>query len=419
MNAQEARLSTSYVQYTNYVNWHRARLDRGLREVDREYWIKQLRDVPPPAELPVDRPRPRVRTFEGAAHSRSLSPRLTNLLSLFCQQQSVTRFMVLYAVFATWLQRYTHESDVVIGSIVSARRRKELEDVMGYCVNTVALRSELSDGLTVQDLLKQIRRVVVDAYDHQDLPFEEVIEALSLQRERSLSPLFNVMIVGEDDPLSTFSVKDLEVTHLPWEPTASEFDLVLMVVNKVDGLELAFLYDSTIFEDSTVDRMLGQLEILLEEFLKKSEARLDQLSLLTDEERRLVPLTWNEPRSTGSVIHALIEAQVERTPHAPAVTCGDKSISYQELNERANRVARALQKLGVGADLPVGLCVERSVDALVGLLGILKAGGGYVPLDPSFPSHRLQLMLDDAKVSIVVTQAHLRNQLQNYERPNL
>jgi non-ribosomal peptide synthetase component F len=151
----------------------------------------------------------------------------------------------------------------VIGSIVSARRRKELEDVMGYCVNTVALRSELSDGLTVQDLLKQIRRVVVDAYDHQDLPFEEVIEALSLQRERSLSPLFNVMIVGEDDPLSTFSVKDLEVTHLPWEPTASELDLVLMVVNKVDGLELAFLYDSTIFEDSTVDRMLGQLEILL------------------------------------------------------------------------------------------------------------------------------------------------------------
>jgi non-ribosomal peptide synthetase component F len=288
--------------------------------------------------------------------------------------------MVLYAVFAIWLHRYTQESDVVIGSIVTGRRRIELEDVMGYCVNTVALRAELSDGLTGQELLKQIRRVVADAYDHQELPFEEVIEALSLQRARQLSPLFNVMIVREDDPLSTFNVRDLEVAHLPWEPTASEFDLVLMVVDKVDGLDLAFLHDSTIFDDSTVDRMLGQLESLLEEFLKKPEARLDQLSLLTAEERRNIHLTWNEPPSPTSGIHTLIESQVERTPHAIAVICGDQSISYQELNRRANCVAHALQRLGVGADLPVGLCVERSVDALVGLLGILKAGGGYVPL---------------------------------------
>ena len=308
--------------------------------------------------------------------------------------------MVLYAVFATWLHRYTQESDIVIGSIVAGRRRKELEDVMGYCVNTVALRAELSDGLTGHELLKQVRRMVAEAYDHQELPFEEVIEALSLQRARQLSPLFNVMMVCEDDPLSTFNRQSISRSrHLPWEPTASEFDLVLMVVNKADGLDLAFLHDSTIFDDSTIDRMLGQLEILLEEFLKKPDARLDQLSLLTAEERRNVQLTWNEPLATPRGIHALIEAQVERTPHAIAVTCGDQSISYQELNRRANQVARALQKLGVGADLPVGLCVERSVDALVGLLGILKAGGGYVPLDPSFPDHRLQLMLEDAHVS--------------------
>ena len=159
---------------------------------------------------------------------------------IFCQRQNVTTFMVLYAVFATWLHRYTQESDIVIGSIVAGRRRRELEDVMGYCVNTVALRAEVSDGLTGHELLKQIRRVVVQAYDHQELPFEEVIEALSLQRERSLSPLFNVMIVCEDDPLSTFTVRDLEVAHLPWEPTASEFDLVLMVVNKADGLDWRF-----------------------------------------------------------------------------------------------------------------------------------------------------------------------------------
>ena len=176
--------------------------------------------------------------------------------------------MVLYAVFVTWLHRYTQESDVVIGSVVAGRRRVELEDVIGYCVNTVALRSELSDGLTGQDLLKQVRRVVADAYDHQELPFEEVIEALALRREGTLSPLFNVMIVCEDDPLSAFKIRDLEATHLPWEPTVSEFDLVLMVVNKGQGLELALLYNSTIFDDSTVSRMLGQIETLLGELIK-------------------------------------------------------------------------------------------------------------------------------------------------------
>lgn len=413
-DVQKAQLPPSSVQYADYVDWQKTRLDQGLREVHRAYWTRQLSGIHPPPELPVDRQRPRVRTFEGGLRSRSLSPELSADLDRFCQRRNVTTFMVLYAVFATWLYRYTQEPDVVIGSIVTDRRRKELEDVMGYCVNTVALRAELSDGMTGQELLKQVRRVVAEAYDHQELPLEEVIEALPLQRARQLSPLFNVMMVCENDPLSSFTVKDLEVAHLPWEPTASEFDLVLMVINKRNGLDLAFLHDSTIFENSTIDRMLGQLEILLGEFLKKSEARLDQLSLLTAEERRHIPLAWTKPVLPISGIHALIEAQVERTPQAPAVTCGDRTISYQELNRRANRVARSLQKLGVGADHAVGLCVERSVDAVVGLLGILKAGAGYVPLDPSFPGHRLQLMLEDAQVSIVVTQAHLRHHLQGY-----
>jgi hypothetical protein len=183
-DVHKAGLPTLNVQYADYADWQRTRLDQGLREVQRAYWIRQLSDAHSPPELPVDRRRPRVRTFEGGVRSRSLSPERSASLALLCQQQHVTTFMVLYAIFSTWLQRYTHESDVVIGSIVAGRRRSELEGMMGYCVNTVALRVELSDELTGQDLLKQIRRVVVDAYDHQDLPFEEVIEALSLQRER-------------------------------------------------------------------------------------------------------------------------------------------------------------------------------------------------------------------------------------------
>ncbi len=412
-----ARLPKLSVQYADYANWQRTRLNQGLRDRHRKYWIGQLSGAGPPVELPADRPRPRIRTFEGGVRSRSLSPGLADAMAIFCQQQGVTTFMVLYAVFVTWLHRYTQESDVVVGSVMTGRRRVELEDVIGYCVNTVALRSELSDGFTGLDLLKLVRRVVAEAYDHQDIPFEEVIEALSLRREGTLSPLFNVMIVGEDDPLSTFTIRDLEATHLPWEPTASEFDLVLMVVNKAQGLDLALLYDTTIFEDSTVSRMLRQIEMLLGELIKNPESRLGELSLLTSEEQEHILLEWNhinDPVPLSAGIHSLIEAQVERTPDAIAVICGEESLSYYELNRRANRVAIALQKLGVCADLPVGLCVERSVDGLVGLLGILKAGGGYVPLDPSFPDHRLRQMLDDAQVSIVVTQRRLRSHLHSY-----
>ena len=177
------------MQYADYADWQRTRLDQGLREVHRAYWIRQLSGALPPAELPVDRQRPRARTFEGGVRSRSLSPELSASLNLFCQHRNVTTFMVLYAVFATWLHRYTQESDIVIGSIVAGRRRRELEDMIGYCVNTVALRSEISDGLTRQDLLKQVRRVVADAYDHQELPFEEVIEALSLRSHPTLPRL--------------------------------------------------------------------------------------------------------------------------------------------------------------------------------------------------------------------------------------
>ncbi len=416
-DVQGARLAKLNFQYADYANWKKERLDQGLREVQREYWVGQLSDASPPVELPADRPRPRMRTFEGGVRSQSLHPGLAAALDRFCQQQGVTTFMVVYAVFVTWLHRYTQESDIVVGSVAAGRRRVELEDVIGYCVNTVALRSHFSDGLTGHALLKQVRRIVIDAYDHHELPFEEVIEALAIRREGMLSPLFNVMLVLEDDPLPAFKIRGLEVTHLPWEPTMSEFDLVLMVVNKNQGLELALLYNATIFHDSTVSRMLGQIETLLGELIKKPEARLGKLSLLTSEERRQILLEWNRtnvpvPHSAG--IHALIEAQVERTPDAIAVICGDESLSYRELNRRANRVARALQKLGVCADLPVGLCVERSVEGIVALLGILKAGGGYVPLDPSFPDHRLRLMLDDAKVSIVVTQRHLRSHLHSY-----
>ena len=414
---RKARLPQLHVHYADYAEWQNTILHHGLREAQQRYWTRQLSGARPPAEIPADHPRPRSRTFEGAARLQSLSPDLFKRLAQFCLHQHVTPFMVLYAVFALWLHRYTRESDLVIGSVVAGRRRRELEGVMGYFVNTVALRCDLSESLTGEAFLKHVRRLVADAHDHQELPFEEVIESLSVHRAQSHAPLFNVMMVCEDDPLSTFNLRELEVSHLPWEPTSAEFDLVFMLVNRVQGMELGMLYDATIFEESTITRMLGQLERLLEELITRPAAQLEQLSWLTAEERGQMLIAWNQPNTPlpgVSGIHQLIEAQVERTPFATAAVCGDRTITYHELNRRANHVARSLHTFGVRADVPVGLYVERSVEALIGLLGILKAGGGYVPLDPSFPQHRVRVMLDDAAVQTVVTQEHLRHHLDGY-----
>ncbi|MFO0700819.1 MAG: amino acid adenylation domain-containing protein [Nitrospira sp.] len=405
-------------QYTDYVDWQRSWLSQEVRDVQRAYWNRQLSDAPSPPELPTDRPRPKIRTFEGGLRSRSLSPELSACLDHFCRHHNVTPFMVLYAVFVTWLHRYTQASDIVVGSAVAGRRRVEIEDAIGAFVNTVALRSELSNDLTGLELLQQARRVVTGALDHQDLPFEEVVESLSVQRNGIRSPLFNVMIVSETDPLSAFKIKNLEAVHCPWESTPSEFDLILMVVNKEPSLELALVFDSVIFDDTTANRMLQQILTLTKEFLRKPEARLGELSLLTEVERRGLFSEWNRARASApfsSGICGFIEAQVKGNPDTLAVTCGNASLSYRELNRRANRVSHALRKLGVCADRPVGLCVERSVDEVVGLLGILKAGGCYVPLDPSFPSHRIRLMMDDAKIPIVVTQGDLHHHFHHYD----
>ena len=322
--------------------------------------------------------------------------------------------MACYAAFATWLSHSTGVSDLVVGSVVANRRRTVFEEVIGYFVNTIALRLQQDDVLSVHDYLTIVRRVITDAYDNQDVPFEVVLENLKLQREGT-GPIFNIMIVLEDDPVSDLHLRNVEATVMPLRVTSLECDLVLMVVNRACGIELVAAYDADLFHAETMNRMLHQLEVLLTQMVAQPEARIVSLPMMTQEERQTILVDWNRtvfPMPENSCVHHEIIRQAERTPDAVTVVCGNESITYSELHERSNRVACVLRAWGVSSDTRVGLCLERSVDSVVAILGVLKAGGAYVPIDPGYPEQRINLILTDADVSVVVTHRGIQHRVR-------
>lgn len=416
--ADDLRHPSPCLQYQDYAQWQQDWLDEAKCEGQLSYWRRLLDRLPPLPDLPTDRPRPRVRQFQGGARSRALPHELAQLLGVFCQRQGVTKFMVVHAVFAAWLQRVAGTSDVVVGSVLANRRLAKWENVFGYFANTVALRTNLSEIHTVGELMARSRQVVAEAYDHQDVPFERVIGSLNVPRDATTFPVFNVMVVLEDDPLSDLKLHDVAARHLPIADMAAEFDLTLLIVNDPSGLELVMLYDAALFDGSTADRMLGQLETLLRGMIEAPPARLSELPLLTAEERQRVLVDWNNTAAEAPFsvcVPHVIDVQTELKPDAAAVICGELHLSYRDLHAQADHVARAICRLGEGGNVRVGLCVERSVLGLVGLLGILKAGAAYVPLDAGAPEPRQRLLLEDSGVSLVVTQRHLRARLPDYE----
>ncbi|HKR78758.1 MAG TPA: amino acid adenylation domain-containing protein [Nitrospira sp.] len=401
-------------QYRHYAQWQRSLLDSGKCAGQLSYWKHQLACLPPTLTLPTDRPRPRVRQFLGGARSRLLSEALVKSLETSCQRHGVTKFMLLYAAFTAWLQRCARTDDIVVGAIVANRRFAQWEDLFGYLVNTVALRMDLSGVRTAEELLARARQVVAEASDNQDVPFEQVIGSLNSRSGTSSTSLFNVMIVWEDDPLFDLKLQGLSASHRPVEDLAVEFDLTLLIVNGLGGLELLMLYDTALFDGVTVDRMLGQLEMLLGSLTREPAARLGALPLLEEEERDRVVVKWNETAAElpfVSCIPDVIAARIAGKLGHKAVVCGESHLTYRSLHTEAVRLAQRICKLTQGRNVRVALCAERSTQSLVGLLGILKAGAAYVPLDPNAPEHRQRLILEDAGASVLVVQRHLRSQL--------
>ena len=402
------------IQYADFAIWQRNWLVEDVLQSQLSYWQQQLKDAPALLVLPTDRPRPAVQTFVGAYQDFALSVELTQGLMQLSQQQDCTLFMTLLAAFDVLLYRYTGTEDILVGSPIANRDRSEIEGLIGFFVNTLVMRSNLSENPSFAELLTRVRSMALSAYAHQNLPLEMLVEALQPERDLSHTPLFQVMFALQNPYLSEVELSGLSISLLPIEGATAKFDLTLAMENTGNGLIGVWEYNTDLFDASTIERMTGHFLTLLSSIVANPLEQISQLPLLTEPEKQQLLIEWNHTQVDYPVdqcIHQLFEQQVRRTPDAVAVVFEEQQLTYHELNCRANQLAHYLQSLGVGADVLVGICVERSWEMIVGLLGILKAGGAYVPLDPEYPPERLSFILTDTQVKVLLTQQQLVNKL--------
>ncbi len=398
------------IQYADFAYWQRQWLSGEVMETQLNYWQQQLAGAPSLLELPTDRPRPPQQTFRGSAVEFKLSSELTQKLVALSQKSGTTLFMTLLAVFAILLKRHSNQSDIVIGSPIANRNHSGVESLIGFFVNTLVLRIQLEENPTFLELLEQVREKTLGAYEHQDLPFEKLVEELQPERSLSYTPLFQVMFVLQNAPISKLELPHLTMTPLKMENVIAKFDLTLQMEETEAGLSGELIYNKDLFDAATISRMAGHLQVLLEGVAANSQQRIGQLPLLNPSEQHQLLVEWNDTQvdyPQDKCIHQLFEEQVERTPNAVAVVFEKQQLTYRELNNRANQLARYLQTLGVKPEVMVGICVERSLEMIIGLLGIFKAGGAYVPLDPAYPEDRLSFMLSDSQVPVLLTQQKL------------
>jgi len=418
VEGREPALQALPIQYADYAAWQRQWLQGEVLEAQLEYWRGQLGPELPVLELPTDHPRPAQQSFAGARESYALPAPLVASLRSLSQQEGVTLFMTLAAGLKGLFHRYSGQSVITIGTPVANRTRSALEPLIGFFVNSLVLSTELEGELSFREALARVREVSLGAYAHQDLPFEQLVEAVRPQRDLSRHPLFQVAFALQNVPFESMKLPGLRLGALPVERSSSQFDLMLFAREGDDGLRLSVEYNTDLFERETIRRLLGHYETLLAGAVADPAQAISRLPLLSEAERRELLAIGRGPAAAevdATTLLDLIEAQVGRTPEAVAVVCEGERLSYQELDERANRLARHLGTLGVGPGVRVGVCLERSLELVVGLLGILKAGGAYVPLDPSFPADRLAFMLTDARVPVLVTQESLREDLPEHQ----
>ncbi|MEM7795315.1 MAG: amino acid adenylation domain-containing protein, partial [Cyanobacteria bacterium P01_C01_bin.118] len=410
-------LSPLPIQYADFTLWQRQRLQGERLEKRIRYWQQQFSTPPPVLQLPTDHPRPAVQTFHGNHRDFILPAELTTALQELSKTADATLFMTLLAAFKVLLYRYTGQSDITVGSPIANRNEAAIEGLIGLFMNTLALRTQLGNNPKFCDLLHQVREVALGAYSHQDLPFEKLIEILRLPRNLSHPPLFQVMMILQNAPSPTLQLPGLTLSGLDLVNTTAKFDLTLIVIEIEDRLQCILEYNTDLFEEVTIDRLASHFHTLLMGIVANPDTRLHDLPLLTTEESaQLHQWTQTETQTLPKLcLHQLFETQVEKTPEATAVVFEQTSLTYGNLNQQANRLAHHLQSLGVGPEILVGICAERSLEMLVGLLAILKAGGAYVPMDPSYPGTRLQFMLSDAKISVLLTQTHLLDRLPSLD----
>jgi natural product biosynthesis luciferase-like monooxygenase protein/amino acid adenylation domain-containing protein len=390
--------------YGDFVSWQRGWAEGPAVREQLAYWRKKLAGAPTILALPTDRPRPPVLTYSGAIHRFRFPAGLHEKLAALSQREEVTMFMLLLAAWQTLLHRYSAQEEIVVGSPIAGRTCFETEGLIGIFLNLLVLRGDLSGDPPLTTLLKRLRDVALAAYQHQDLPFEKLVDALQPDRDLSRTPLFQVMFVWHNEPMAPMQLSGLQLEPVHVHNGTSKFDLTLSLEPAGDGLEGYIEYNTDLFDEVTIVRMAGHLRTLLEGIVANPGERLSALPVLTDTERRQLLVGWNETQAAipELCVHDCFEAQVRRAPDAVAVVFGNDQLTYRELDGQANALAARLRELGVRPDDRVGLCLERSLEMMVGLMAILKAGGAYLPLDLNYPKDRLVFMLEDAQVRLVL-----------------
>ena len=408
LRGEDSPLPELPIQYADYAVWQRAWMSGETLEKQLRYWRKQLAGAPAALELPTDRSRPAVETHLGGSYAFKLPQDLSAALMELSQSEGVTLFMTLLAAFKVLLGRYSGQEDLVVGTPIANRTRAETEGLIGFFVNQLVLRTDLSGEPSFRQLLGRVREVCLGAYGHQDAPFEKLVEELQPERDLSRSPLFQVMVVLQNAPMGMLGLPGLRLSEITSSGERfAKFEMTLTMQEGASGIAGELEYNSELLDEATVGRMLSHYERLLIGIAADIDQRLHELSLLSDIERRQILVGWNETSAEypkNGYIPQLFETQAECAPDAVALVYGAQEVSYGTLNKQANRLAHHLRKLGVGPEVLVAVCAERSLEMVVSLLAILKAGGAYAPLDPDYPDERLEFMLEDSRPSALLVQ---------------
>jgi amino acid adenylation domain-containing protein len=399
-------------QYGDFAAWERAGMSKGRLEEELTWWRTRLLGAPAELDLPHDRPRRPVPSYDGARLLFTLDEGLLDGLRELARARGVTLFMVLITAFQTLLARLAGEEDVVVGAPISGRSRPELEDLVGLFANTLALRCDLSGEPSFAELLGRVRETTIGAYAHQEVPFDRLVEELTTDRDLALHPLFQVLFNFIERPSEQApALAGLEVEPIEFDPGVTKFDLALVASIRDGHLRLLWEYSTELFEEDSIRRLSTQLKLLLEGIVADPETPVSRLALLSENERHQIVEDFNatEAPLPDACVHELIDRHAAQRPDAEAVSCAGRSLTYRELEERSNRLAHELRELGVGPGALVGCYLDRSVELMVGLLGVLKAGGAYVPMDPSYPAERLRFMAADAELAVLLTRSGLRD----------
>ncbi|MBZ0257107.1 amino acid adenylation domain-containing protein [bacterium] len=410
----DAPLAPLKIQYADYAAWQREWLSGAVLEQQTNYWTQQLDGAPAALTLPTDRMRPPVQSYRGDSVTFEVSGEAAKKLRGLCLQNDATMFMTLLSAYAALLHRYSGQDDIVIGSPIANRTRSEIESLVGFFVNTLALRFDFSAPLSFEALLQRARNLTLDAYAHQDLPFEKLVDELQLERDLSVNPLFQVMFSMQNAPMQDLAIPGLEISLVETNRVAALFDMVLDVWETGDGLTGVLEFNTDIFDKETIQRFVKHYQRLLERIADAPGAQVDEIDLLSQRERTQLLDDWAGPvreYPVDQTIHQLFERSAASSPHRIAVVHNEESLSYETLNQRANQIAHRLRRLGVKPNRFVGILEPRGVDCLAAMLGVMKAGAAFMPIDPAYPDERVHYMIADSQVTTLITRSSLTPRL--------